>query len=470
MTAANRNELGEQLSAYLDGELGEAERVAVEARLRDDAVARAELERLRGTANLVGELPHRPAPSNLADEVSARIEREQLIGPGPGGAGTRSGTPGWFRPLLLAAAVVALAITVGLLDFGPRQGDTPIGPLARSNREASPEVPESLPFEQSTSEADGLQTASREAGERQRGRFSGEKAGSPETVAASGSPVQPVEAEESRTAADAPVLAMKDEPTLHTNAPKTELGNTIDYGQRSKARSFGLPTGVAPQLTGTETPLRLEVVCASAADLEWCEDRLRRFIVHRDGVDTIGPVPSEARFRDSDDQEVEREPGQDVEFLVQAPAAELEDLLDLFVSTESVERGITLSHGDAIRARGWSQARQLVDMMRNEATAESIALASTQPADATQDLVPLNNAAVGRDSLGDKVALQRKARPEEARGKVDPKTARPTFDRSDVAAFARRQVMAKQLTGPTITLLIRLSTPASAETTAPPSP
>ena len=78
MTRIDPDKLGEYLSGYLDGELDEAERVAVEELLGVDSAARDELEKLRETASLVGELPRHRAPATLASEVMTRIERRQL--------------------------------------------------------------------------------------------------------------------------------------------------------------------------------------------------------------------------------------------------------------------------------------------------------------------------------------------------------------------------------------------------------
>lgn len=69
----------EQLTAYLDGELSAAERVAVERWLEKDAAARALLAELRQTVQLVGSSPRDAAPVHMADTVLARMEREALL-------------------------------------------------------------------------------------------------------------------------------------------------------------------------------------------------------------------------------------------------------------------------------------------------------------------------------------------------------------------------------------------------------
>ncbi|HLQ05423.1 MAG TPA: zf-HC2 domain-containing protein, partial [Verrucomicrobiae bacterium] len=60
-----------QLSAYLDGALGEPERVAVEGHLGSCTDCRARLGELRATANLIRSLPD-PVPSRrLVPRVAA---------------------------------------------------------------------------------------------------------------------------------------------------------------------------------------------------------------------------------------------------------------------------------------------------------------------------------------------------------------------------------------------------------------
>ncbi len=61
-----RHEQLEQLSAYLDGELGEAERRDIEALVGRDPEARNLLEGLRQTSELLGSLPRGTAPPDLA--------------------------------------------------------------------------------------------------------------------------------------------------------------------------------------------------------------------------------------------------------------------------------------------------------------------------------------------------------------------------------------------------------------------
>ena len=62
MSDIDREQLGEWLSAYLDGELSEEQTTVVERLLREDASARQSLDALRRASELVPSLPRHAAP------------------------------------------------------------------------------------------------------------------------------------------------------------------------------------------------------------------------------------------------------------------------------------------------------------------------------------------------------------------------------------------------------------------------
>lgn len=106
----------EQLTAYLDGELGESERSEVERLLARDAEARRVLDELRATARMVGGLPRAAAPRGLSAEITARMEREALLGDAPDSfqSASQQTTPIWQRGLAMAAAL-GMIVTAGWL-------------------------------------------------------------------------------------------------------------------------------------------------------------------------------------------------------------------------------------------------------------------------------------------------------------------------------------------------------------------
>jgi anti-sigma factor RsiW len=71
----------EMLSAYLDEELEDGEREALEDLLRDSPEAREELDDLRRIVSLVGNLPAVEAPPDFYEKLSKRLRRKQLLRP-----------------------------------------------------------------------------------------------------------------------------------------------------------------------------------------------------------------------------------------------------------------------------------------------------------------------------------------------------------------------------------------------------
>lgn len=74
------NDFEENLTAYLDGELSEAERKELEAALEKDPALRATLETLKGAVAAVKALPQPEASAGLRRAVLARVEGPQTLG------------------------------------------------------------------------------------------------------------------------------------------------------------------------------------------------------------------------------------------------------------------------------------------------------------------------------------------------------------------------------------------------------
>ena len=135
-----RPEQLEQLSAYLDGELTDAERAAVERLLAADPAARALLDELRRTAELVAGLPRAAAPPDFTENAVARLERAALLGETPPPVGTAR-RAGWPRGLALAASL-ALVATAGWLARPHRWTEAPPPHVvAVDDRDAPPPQP-----------------------------------------------------------------------------------------------------------------------------------------------------------------------------------------------------------------------------------------------------------------------------------------------------------------------------------------
>ncbi len=123
MRKKDPDKLSEQLSAYLDDELSDRERRAVERALGSDAEALAQLDGLRHTVEAVRSLPREHAPDSLVGDLTAAAERRQLLDdPGRARAATGGARP--WRALLATAAAVLVVGPAAWWMFG-REGVPP---------------------------------------------------------------------------------------------------------------------------------------------------------------------------------------------------------------------------------------------------------------------------------------------------------------------------------------------------------
>jgi len=133
------------LSAYLDRELTAELAAAVRGHLASCPACRRLLDELRGTADLLGRLPVREPPADLADDVMREVERRMLAPPTgveptmPERTLALDRTRLWPR-VLAVAACVALAAGIGLLAFfGSRPHEPPAAPGPESGLALGPE-------------------------------------------------------------------------------------------------------------------------------------------------------------------------------------------------------------------------------------------------------------------------------------------------------------------------------------------
>jgi hypothetical protein len=138
MDERRRQDLIDQISAYLDDELDEDERRAVEALLAEDEAARAQLDALRRTIASVRELPRAKADDTIIEGVRARMERRALLD--EDAADTTAGS----EPLrsgrwMAAAAICMMTLGAGYLVWdltGPEERPARnVAPLARMEPE-----------------------------------------------------------------------------------------------------------------------------------------------------------------------------------------------------------------------------------------------------------------------------------------------------------------------------------------------
>jgi len=141
MAEWDRQQLGELLSAYVDGELGSEESQQVERLLQKDPEAQRLLEELRRTVSAVSSLPRHPAPDAIAEDVQLHIERSALLDDTEQPqitAGARRGPALAF--LAMAAALTLVVVGWQVMTVEKRSlFDDVNGPLTLAPAE-SPEV------------------------------------------------------------------------------------------------------------------------------------------------------------------------------------------------------------------------------------------------------------------------------------------------------------------------------------------
>lgn len=112
MARIDREQLGELLSGYMDGELDPREQQIIERVLREDESARQLLADLRRTAQAVSSLPRHAAPSSILGDTQSALERSALLNdlPEPRPHQTRARLT-WVSRLAMAAMVGLVVVT-----------------------------------------------------------------------------------------------------------------------------------------------------------------------------------------------------------------------------------------------------------------------------------------------------------------------------------------------------------------------
>lgn len=112
MARIDREQLGELLSGYIDGELDPRERQIIERVLREDESARQLLADLRRTAQAVASLPRHAAPASILGDTQATLERSALLNdfPEPRAHQTR-GRSSWTARWAMAAMLGLVLLT-----------------------------------------------------------------------------------------------------------------------------------------------------------------------------------------------------------------------------------------------------------------------------------------------------------------------------------------------------------------------
>lgn len=373
MSDANRYIVEEQLSAYLDGELSDTERAEVERVLAADAEARAMLDSLRHTAELVQRLPRRHAPDTLIDDLSARIEREQLL------RGAEVATPGartrrsvW--PMLATAAVVMFAAGAGFWVFREltpaRYGVGPVASRYDENKErmVRPESesgprPAAAPTLQSAddrlrqmeSDAERRDAALALAASVSADKKLGEKALEPAPAASLLADVSGVKNEAPSPADNLGLDAVA------SAKPETQDRAVIRQAGAAEAGWRGVG----------DDALVLNVSVSNQYDLVQCREQVTQFLA----ANRIAPAPVDEAVMQNLMRGVPRVGGQTPDragmvaqaepMLVEMPASQLPALLDRLAPATAGQRGIELEIGQYVVASGADRVREVLGSRRN---------------------------------------------------------------------------------------------------------
>jgi len=296
------DEVREQLSAYLDGELDEPTRRAVDAALKAHPELRAELDALRRTVALVRSMPRRSAPSGFAERVQAAIA-QKAAGAVPLG---RSARADWLRHWRAVALAAAACLVVGVTALVASRTSTTRDSARRfETTPAAPEATAPSATEGSEGPADraepgragkGVKLADGEVGraletgdeaDRDRGRrrfgevAEGERADRVDAARpreaiprAGAAPATPARAAARRAPGPAEVVAevrrpkaapAKPEPPAAGRLPRTEEEEAQEAGRRARTMAEAEPEGQAPTMVRAK---RGRVVGRQAAEAE----------------------------------------------------------------------------------------------------------------------------------------------------------------------------------------------------------
>lgn len=126
---ARTEEIEARLAAYVDGELGEKERAEIETHLAANPTHRALLEDLARHRDLLRQLPRESSPADVADAVTAQLERAVLLGDVDGEAETgnmRIDQGNWVRFRAIAAVLLLTAsLTAVIVALLPSSNQHP---------------------------------------------------------------------------------------------------------------------------------------------------------------------------------------------------------------------------------------------------------------------------------------------------------------------------------------------------------
>jgi hypothetical protein len=131
--AENVEEIEAKLAAYIDGELTPAERVEIETHLTNNPSHRELLQDLVLHRNLLRSLPREKAPGDCTEGFQGQLERDILLGGDELSRARRRWRIHYSPQLLSAAAIILVAVALGIIVYTvlpPHQPQAPIAHLS----------------------------------------------------------------------------------------------------------------------------------------------------------------------------------------------------------------------------------------------------------------------------------------------------------------------------------------------------
>src|SRR4051794_28971008 len=109
MIMAKTEDIEAKLAAYVDGELNSADRAEIEKHLSTHPTHHQLLEELIRQRDLLRGLPREMAPADVADAVTAHLERAVLLGDVDGGVDAAGSWARWAHFRAVAAVLLLTA-------------------------------------------------------------------------------------------------------------------------------------------------------------------------------------------------------------------------------------------------------------------------------------------------------------------------------------------------------------------------
>ena len=404
MPIDDRDKLEAQMSAYLDGELAGAERADLERRLALDPQARAMLESLRCTIQLVQGLPRRPAPDSLLDDLTARIEREHLLGEAPQRREiARPRRTLW--PLLASAAVVVFAVGAGfwvMRDLVPERGGSPTLTFAPQDADRDREGgralngPSAAPAAEPKGQSDARLKKAEPApipAEANRSDLPGElQAASKHEGAA---PARSETLKQALVEGDRPP-APPDESRISDPVGSVPQQTTEKPNEQAGFDKLGF-VEAGSQQPRPEEPLQLNVSVETESERAILEEQLLAYF----SANELEPIPPNAavmgrllEHKSAPSTVPAREVGgpdrPEEPLIVELPTHQVDGLVDQLAASPYGRRGIELQIGNEVIASGEAGVRRTLTAQRgrgqglNATTRPDTALADAAPRDFAQ--------------------------------------------------------------------------------------